>query len=98
MITYMMGIFSMFISLYVHMPICMSQILISLHKSVSFLEHQHFVSLGYRDSMPEMQASFSFSSSSRLLENMKPKAGAAIKIQMEVVDEQLAKGKGFFFW
>lgn len=79
------------------MPICMSQILISLPNSVSFLEHQHFVNLGYGDSMPEMQASFSFSSSSRLLKNMKPKAVAAIKIQMEVVDKQLAKGKDFFF-
>lgn len=80
----------MFICLYV------PQILISLHKYVSFLEHQHFVSLSYGDSMPEMQASFSLSSSSRLLENMKPKAAAALKIQMEVVDKQLAK-KDFFF-
>jgi len=46
--------------------------------------------------MPEMQVSFSFSFSFRLLENMKPKAAAAIKIQMEEIDKQLAKGKDFF--
>lgn len=93
-----MDIFFIFVCLHVHMPICVSRILISLHKSVSFLEHQHFLSLGCGDSMPEMQTSFSFSSSSRLLENTKPKAAAAIKIQMEVVDKQLAKGEYFFFW
>lgn len=57
----MMDMFLMFTCLYVLMPICMSQILNSLHKSISFLGHQHFVSLGYGDSMPEMQESFFFS-------------------------------------
>lgn len=75
------------------MFICLS--VCSLHKSVSLLEHQHLASLDYGDSIPEMQASFSFSSSSRLLENTTPKAAAAIKIQMEVVDKQLAGGKDF---
>lgn len=46
----------MFICSNVHMPTCVSHILISLHKSVSFMEHQHFVRLDYGNSMPVMQA------------------------------------------